>query len=242
MQIGYCLGACIILCSLFCKVLGQSSADEILASQREDLVHLYESQYGARIRTIPGAQHPGQYAYVQGNPFIIDRNWKVGTLQTTTDTFDPILLKYDIYADALVYAPNATSILMIRIPSHLVKRFTLQDRTFIHLPPTQDPDANQPEGYLETYYHGRLQVYGKWQNRIVKGNAGPFGRFDTQVTYYVVQEGVFYAIRNKKDLLAVCVDKKVEMKAYLKQNPIAFRSMEGGQLADAIAYYESLGL
>ena len=57
--------------------------------------------------------------------------------------------------------------------------------------------------------------------------------------YYILKDGVYYPIKNKKALLEILEDKKSETQQYIKRNKLRFKQFENDVLQTVI-YYDQL--
>ncbi len=101
-----------------------------------------------------------QYQSVQnGHPYFGDQNWVKSTVSTKYESFRNVLVKYDIYQDALImplYRKDGTFPVVLN--SQEVMSFTLNAYTFINL--------DNLIRRLRPYLHRVLRADFRWQAKI----------------------------------------------------------------------------
>jgi hypothetical protein len=214
----------------------------ILKHQAEELVSLSDYIFGKDVRLVNGRIYSQPYTKARGHPFMKSPEWMTGSVFVNGKNFSGVKLNYDIYQDCLVYlneSPEGNNMALL-LNKNQVRRFTVEEHSFITLNPSWKNSENQ---YFEILFEGKVSLFNKWTKTFESINSQEFpaGKFsDAKITRYLMKQNEFYKLSNRFDLFKLCADRKSEIKKYLRKHRISIRKGKDRQLAGLIEYYNSM--
>ncbi|MCG8309310.1 MAG: hypothetical protein MI975_18090 [Cytophagales bacterium] len=180
---------------------------------------------------------------VKGHQFFIEDYWEFGNVTYDSNTYDSIPLKYDIYEDLLLIENfNSDGFLSpIKLYSKNVREFNLHGYHFIWL--NRDSISGLREGFYNLMYHSnKIQVLVKRRKEIISSNEmnSVRNQFSQRDKYYIKKNGRYHKVRKKKTVLKVLVDRKKELKRFIRENHFLFKTNPDVQLVEVVKHYDSL--
>ncbi len=183
-----------------------------------------------------------QYQSVQnGYPYFGDQNWVKSTVSTKYESFRNVLVKYDIYQDALImplYRKDGTFPVVLN--SQEVMSFTLNAYTFINLDNLTADCSHTYTGYYELIFDGRLKLVAKWQKLMSDEDKMGGGKFDLVRTLFLIRDNNLYKLRRNSSLLKLFPDQKQAIRKYIREKQIYIDRSDDNRLKDLIKYIDQL--
>ncbi|MEL7531688.1 MAG: hypothetical protein AAFN10_10290 [Bacteroidota bacterium] len=217
-------------CSLFCLPLFAQDTDQ--AALRETL---------SQELLLNGKEYRHYYAKTKGNQYISEQTILEGKLWYEGVYYENLQLNYDIYNNLLFAAfVNESEKIYIILNQAKIQAFEFIGMRFVNL---QDSSiAGLPGGIYEEFFRQgerRLMIkHRKVLTKDVDTLEGTLQKFDRKTIYYLIEGGVVYQIKNKKDLIEALGEDE-GFARFLKENKIKLRKRRDDfefNLAKALKY------
>ena len=207
----------------------------------ENLIGLYRTSIGLQAGLYNGPLYePYTRQFVSGHQFFnIDSSTK-GSVTYDGLGYYNIPMRYDIVRDEIIiWHPNG-------FPVNLIKQkldsFTLFDQRFIKIENIKGAAGLDSIGYYQQLYSSPdISVFVKRKKLLqeVTGRTSIETSIYSRDFYYILKDGNYYPIKNRKALLEILKDKKSETQQYIKRNKLRFKEFEKDVL-ETVSYYDQL--
>jgi hypothetical protein len=182
-----------------------------------------------------------QYAFVKGDQFLFSKDLLAGTVSVSGKTYNNLSLNYDIYNDEILISTNRGTI--IQLNKEIVDSFTLNlDNKTYRFFNTETDKLDNIKGYVKVLYKGKSFLYVKYKKEIqplaVDDKYDLF--FRTYRVYFVKGDNV-NQISSKNELLKVLMERKAQVKDFMKKNKLKVTIKDPESFIPVIRYYDSLG-
>lgn len=241
------IGYWILFGALFSSTfLAAQSPEELVALQQQKLAIIYAQEYGDMGKLIHGKVYEDYYTAAKGNPFWLSAEWTLGSLRAKQVYYPELLLRYDAYQDALVFAADMIEETFIWVNENQVISFGIRGRQFRYLGRGKEEAALKAAdlnpGYFELLYEGKSTLYVKREKlfRPYRDTYEYTGEFYENSVYLLWRNQTCWIIKGKRDVLQFTQDHQTEMEPYIKQQGIRFGSISDDQWIELISYYDSL--
>jgi hypothetical protein len=180
------------------------------------------------------------YASVKEDQFLFTNEFLPGRVTMNGKTYNTPKLRYDILNDEIMTVTDKGHILQLN--KEMVENFTLTYRFRIYNFTKTLPDSlSKVSGYFNVLYKGRSSLYMRFYKEISKRGPGKnYEDFVQAEKVYIIKDGIFHQVRNKRDLKRIVSDKKDEIKAYLKENRIMISGKSPDTYVPVLEYYDTL--
>jgi len=233
-----CCFALIFLCQI---ASAQSESDSLVYENAvASLGNRFYQGVGEQSRLYNGLVYDSYDSSIKGSPYLDDIDtWRAGSVIYDGEDFSNVSMIYDLYTDQLVVMlfNHASPLALI---AEKVTAFDLHDRHFVRI-----VNTNLKTGYYEQLYGGRSQVLKKIE-KLLKSASGSTGRSRYFVLahdvpdYFIKKGNTYYKVGTRNDVLDLLIDKKKELKQYIKDKHIQFDDFPEQSLALLTKYYDSL--
>ena len=227
---------------IYLPLFGQGVADTSFRQKAiENLIGLYRTSIGLQAGLYNGPLYePYTRQFVSGHQFFnIDSSTK-GSVSYDGLGYYNIPMRYDIVRDELIIRhPNG-------FPVNLIKQkldsFTLFDEHFVKIENIKGAGGLDSIGYYHQLYSSPSISFLARRRKFMQEVTG---RTSIETTiysrdfYYILKDGNYYPIKNKKALLEILKDKKSETQQYIKRNRLRFKQFEEDVL-ETVSYYDQL--
>ncbi|MEM7369669.1 MAG: hypothetical protein AAF587_13785 [Bacteroidota bacterium] len=227
-------------------LLGQPISTAILQDQKAALEQQYALTHGSLANWLNGREYNFTFPFSYGHPFWETNEWTIGNLSTTFHTYPSVLIKYDAYFDALVFAADLVRGNIIWVNPDQVISFVLRGKTFVYYGRGTEKEQLKAvklfPGYFELLYDGptRLLVKRAKYLKPIQNDLDKTDEFGENSRRYLIRDHVFHLIRGKGDFLRFAAAHKEEMSQYIKERNLRFRIISDAQFVALVAYYDSL--
>jgi len=180
------------------------------------------------------------YASVKEDQFLFTNEFLPGQVTMNGQTFNTPRLRYDIMNDEIMTVTDKGHILQLN--KEMVGNFTMTYRFRIYNFTKSDPDnLSKVSGYFNVLYSGRTSLYVKYYKEIsIRGPGKNYEDFVQGDRVYIIKDGIFHQVRNNRDFKKILSDKKIEIKAYLKENRILISRKSPDTYVPVLEYYDTL--
>jgi hypothetical protein len=129
----------------------------------------------------------------------------------------------------------------INLVKEKVAWFELDGHRFVNLRPSASGSVIKP-GYYDELYKGKVSLFmkrlktsePKIENSTVYLKAYP------KSSFYLLKDGNYLLVKNKKELLRLLQDKRAALNQYIRRNRIKFRTMPETAMTSVVSFYDQL--
>lgn len=179
----------------------------------------------------------GEYTPLKDeHPFYLSDDWIYGSVLYDGQFYDSIMLQYDIASDQLVIESHmyGTQIQLIKSKVH---SFTLEDRKFVNL------DSSSMNGFYEVLYNGETKVLAKHIKRLQErvSSAEITREFEEKNKYYLLVNGEYVLVKNKKSALKALRSHKKELQQKYQALSVNVKKQPERQIVILAELNDSIG-
>jgi hypothetical protein len=177
---------------------------------------------------------------VKEDQFLFSKDFLQASLTMKGQTFTNVNIRYDIYNDEIQMPLDSGRILQIN--KEMVDSFSLpfQNKVYKFIRTPKD-NFSGPSGYVNIIYKGKSALEVKYLKKIdrpkIEGKEDNFYQLNR---VYFVKDGLFYQVKNKKDLYSVLREFKKQLRDYMKKNKIRVSKNLPESFIPVIRYYDSI--
>lgn len=174
-----------------------------------------------------------------GHPYYFNDDWEEGFVYYDGQLYEHVLLRYNILEDNLLI-DHAQSHATIKMNIEKIKYFGINKHTFVWL--ESDPGNTIEEGFYDLLYSDKSKVYARrYKTTIdIAEEKVMEVKFVDKIKLFLVRGDKYYTITNKNSALNAFGDFKSQMKKFISQDKINFRSDLEAALIAMTAYYDEL--
>lgn len=172
-----------------------------------------------------GKEYRHYYPRTKGKPYIAEKSILTGNLWYEGVYYEDLQLNYDIYNNLLfvAFVSNNEKLYLI-LNQAKIQAFEFIGMRFINL---SDSSYQSLTGgiYEEAFRQGERHLLIKHKKSLTKEVdtlAGTLQKFDRKTIYFLVEKGVVYNIRGKKDLIRA-LGENPQLERHLKENKLKLR-------------------
>jgi hypothetical protein len=183
------------------------------------------------------------------DPTIIDNayfenvnTWSKGSVIYDGYVYNNASLLYDLYTDQLVML-FYNKFLKIALITEKIRSFDLLDHHFIYLKNDPSNPNSLNTGFYANLYEGKIKVFARYSKSIQHSSniSGTItSTFTPNTDYYIFKDGKYYKTNGQGSFLDVLKNHKKEIKQFLKNNKIIFKTSPELSMTAIAAYYDSL--
>ena len=180
-------------------------------------------------------------AHPQDNhPFFLENRWSEGEVTLDYEVFNRVLMKFNIHADDLRFSlPLASrSVFVLPHPSR-IESFKVQDHHFIRISTSDNYQDLPGEGFYEVLFESGVKCLVK-HSKFLRYSSSGTDQYEPSERRYILNDGRFFSIRGRKDVLKALEDHEEEIKQYLRDNKIYIKGSGQDGLIDILRYYSML--
>lgn len=235
----------LIICFVAVLVSGkaQNNIQDTATTTPAIIVHagdVYNPFIEKQSRLYNGVEHLGYSFKIKGHAYFLQKELQTGTIVYDELAFTNVPMLYDLLKDQVVIQ-HFNRFTKIGLVSEKVKEFTLFNHHFIRLKADSLSASPLLTGFYDEMYTGRVTVLVKRVKYIEETIKDELEReFQPQDLYFIKKEGVYYAVKNYKGLLAILKDRSREVKQYLRRNKIKYRKGPENAIVKATVYYDTI--
>lgn len=218
----------------------------LLGQQKVELdeIHDYSSYIlGTSPFLVNGWKYSPEHFNAAGNPHFYDTEWRQGSVKIGKDTFNDLVLSYNLQMDAVVLKKTLKDgqIAYIMLNKDFIDSFTIEQHLFINTEKLFP--LVKMAGFAELIYSGEFLLIIKHKKSFV-GNfsaSTPNGSFSRQSSVmYLMRDNSLNKVTSKKSLLTLFPDHKKEINTYISKQKIRFKTAGNSQLEQLMEYCDGL--
>ncbi len=233
--------SCILFfCSLYTSIRAQPAGKDSLATRAAyyNALQVYHKYLTPETGLYRGSEYV-QYAYSlkEGHPYFDDGHMQKGAVLYNGILYENIPLLYDLVKEQVVIDDSYNNYTIFLINGQ-VDYFTIKAHLFIYFRDTLNPSAPR-RGFYEQLYQDRIALYKKEKKVIQEDlSSGKLERnIEASASYYLKKGTAWYAVNNKKSLLAALDDRRREAKKFIRKNGLNVRRDKENTLLKVTAWY-----
>ncbi len=177
---------------------------------------------------------------VVDNQFLFSARFLTATVIMNGYSFDSLPVLYDIYNDQII-TPGSDGTLL-QLNKEMVEGFdlTYQLRKYRFEKISADT-VRGFYGYINVLYKGRVSFYLKYKKAIALLEVDDkYDKFYQVEKMFLLKNGVVYPVKNRRDLLKVMDDRKLQVRAYIRKNGLKISKQDPDTFVPVIKYYDGL--
>ncbi len=194
---------------------------------------------------INGKEYIPYYFKCKIRPLLFEEKKRSGSLVFNKRKYNNLALEYDTYLDQLIYFDSSKLIndrlFKIALNKDPVDCFSLIFRddsmTFRYFTSVKDRTFNVPDGFYEVVYDGESKFLIKHQSFLLEKD-GVYEYSYTPAEY--VRAGKSYSrLRSGRGFLKLFGNESDQVRKFMRENGIHFRSAGKHEIAAVLKYYDS---
>ncbi len=223
----------------FAQSVQQDTA--FLASSIIQTKKIYSHAAQGQAQLYNGTDYADYKSYKDEHPYFISDDWELCKVEYSGESFENVPILYNISTDKVIsehfYSSNKMQLI-----SELIGSFTFQNRKFVRLIEDPSKASTVKTGFYEVLYNGKTKAYAKRIKAFQKTVSFEelIVSFDEKNRYYIYKNDVYFEVSSKGSILQVLSDKKQELKHFLKENHIRFKSDKEKALVAMTTYYDTI--
>jgi hypothetical protein len=181
-----------------------------------------------------------QYSRVTGDQFFLTDTYIKGSVTFNGRKFGNLDLMYDIYSDELILSVESYPVIFMN--KEMVDSFSLKfgNRTY-HIINTGTDTLNVLKGYVSILYKGPSTLYVKYVKKIQPlADDGKYDLFYQEHLVYLRKGVEIIQVTGKKKLMNLLVDKKKDIRDYLKRTRINVTQKDPFTFIPLLEFYDSI--
>ena len=222
-------------------VMAQQAADTVFRGQAiENLIRFYHQSIGFHAELYNGPQPEPYLSFTEGDPYFKTSTFSSGTVGYNGLIYREVPILYDLVRDELIIRHpqgDAFSVTMEKVDS-----FSFSGHYFIKLKIDSTTSPLTKSSFYEKVFAGRIMLLAR-NRKFIQEQSGTTS-FERKIyernQYYLLKDGKYYPVKNKKSLLAVLKDKRNELQHYIRKNNLEFRDNIKAYMTQVVAYYDQL--
>lgn len=207
----------------------------------QERIKLYTETIGGQAQLYNGSQYREPYRTGDSHPFFESEDWLTGYVIYDSERYNDVPLLFDIMLENLV-TEHPYSGDQIALINERLTEFSLGSHIFVKLKGKDYKNSLPRDGFYEILYKGPTTFIGLHQkNRREAIESHEINiYFDTRDRYFILKDGVFFPVRNKKSVLNLLKDEKIGLRQFAKKNKLNFRIHREESLAKLAAQYDAI--
>lgn len=232
----------LLLALLFSSAFAQESQVLDLSSvQLDHLSGIYSESVQSESRFINGSEYRDSYGRANGHQFFLSENWHTGSLVMDGKRYRQLSLRYDIYADQLIYNHiHESGIYAIKLNSFKIDSFLISGHRFCKINSGASPGEGIHPGFYELISAGHASFYQKWQKRYNDPTQNSPGEFVLDKELYILNQDIYHKISRKPGLIKALDDREKEIRDFIKEKHLYIGSGDVSTIKQVVDYYNSL--
>ena len=222
----------ILLALFFIPILATAQTGKLLpenqtfASSDAGLFREYSREISGGAAIFNGPQYTPADPSVAGHPFFQSKTYEYGSITYLGQVYDSLVMAYDVSRDqiSLVYPTDSSFFAIIPVKQR-ISHFSIHGHEFVNIQDTDDsPGLNEP-GYYDVLFDGDHKIICRRQKEPLPYRQGDYlYRFESKDQYYIRLDGRYRVIRSAKSIYQRFREDRKELKRYVRDNRLNFRT------------------
>ena len=183
-----------------------------------------------------------KYMYRTSNhPYLDTEQFRIGTLSVDGCVYHNVAMRLNQDVEELVIlSPNR--IFSVLVPREHIDYATIDSLYIVYRKPVSADGRDMPEGYYVRMYNGETQVWKRkvsfLTSRIVDQKVDYL--FESNVKRYILVDGTYYPVTNKRSVLKLFASQKKELKRMMRSTGLKYKDDPEKAIVAIARYYEEL--
>ncbi len=219
----YCVLFSLILSDYTCfSQSGDSPSPDSLYRQSDSAFRsIYFNAVAGSAQLYHGGKYDVEQKHADGSPFYLSDIMRTGSVTYQGTWYGPLKLYYDLTTDELVLS-NYLHDDIVTLSSDKIDSFSVGSHVFVNF---RNKENGLPKkGFYEVLYAGDPGVYVRREKKFYFGTGYQVNRYAEFNSYFIRNNGVFYKVEGKSDMLEVFNDQRDAMKSYIHSSKPDFKS------------------
>lgn len=202
----------------------------------------YRTAIGVHAHLYNGPEyHVPVKSHVKGHQFYQDKIYQNGNVKYDGAWFEDVPMLYDLMQDELVIVNHGSGQAQ-RLVKSRVEAFKLYDHNFIRLQADSTTGLSIQPGFYDLLYSGELQVLMKREKTLFEraSTEGMEGEYRDASKFYLVKDGVYHPVSNKRSVMRVLQDQKKPLNKFASANKLRFNKERENAIVKTAEHYDSL--
>ena len=242
----------LLLCSQFLLFATYEASSQVtIKDQRNQLLHenvsyLAKKQsdfFNINREFVNGRLHIPRLLY-NTHPYFSGNAWKTGRITYKNRIFEisDKRLKYDLYADELIYL-NITdsSSYSIELNKEFIPLFFIENHEFQVLDDIETKKIKKYEiGYYEVLYNGKTKLYKRWKKEPEIDNTKMKTAYLESSFMLVKKDEQYFEINSLLKLKALLRDRRKEVAKFISNVIVPLNTSTEEKMISILEYYDSI--
>ncbi|MCA6073985.1 hypothetical protein [Fulvivirga sedimenti] len=207
-----------------------------------ELFNRYSQSVNGGAAIYNGPEYKGADPTIAGHPYFLNKNFQFGSVQYMGYTYDSLIIGYNIVQDQLILVyPRDDAFFAIVPRKDRINYFSLLGHHFVQI---KDLPAGLPdEGFYDVLYDGTTKILArrsKIQAAYQEGNY--LFEYKLNDQYFLWKDGRFHTIRTRAALYQLFKEDKREIKKFIRDENIDFKTYPDGYFQKLGPYLDQLQL
>lgn len=176
------------------------------------------------------------------HPFFLDNLWVEDSVYSSGAFTGKEIIKYNLLTDnVIILLETKGASYPVSINRSAILKFSVNGHHFVHISdlPVQN-QARLVPGYYEVLYTKNTGFYVRWTKSREINKQTLQNEYKQEIRCYIRKDGLFYLIRNNRDLLEVLNDRRDDVKSFMRDNRLRFTPVKRGNAIRVLEYYDNL--
>ncbi len=239
----YFLFICLFLNSiLFNHVTAQQLNDTAFYKQSiSNILALYKSEISENLHLYNGTEYAAEGHGAKGFPYFESDSLLTGNIYYDGQLYQNINMHYDLVTDEVIIN-DYTQNFPIMLVSEKINYFSVLNHLFINIITDNNEASFMKTGFYDEILSGKISLLAKREKQLqLSANAADNDAKYSQYNYYFIEiNNTLKPIEGEHSILDLLIDKRDQLKKYIRSNKINFKKDLENSLIKTVKYYNQL--
>jgi hypothetical protein len=226
------------------NAISQSSAEDssFYREAISNVVKIYHHSLGEQLGIYNGPRYLQHPTLNQGHAYFNSSSLEYGTVVYDGILYDSVRLLYDEVKDELV-TEDFSQTNFVQLIKQRTSAFTIREHRFVRIDEGTAHASGISSGFYEVLYDGKSRVLKQETKKIteqVMFGGAPGKVIETKLNYFILHEGRYHRIKNKRSLLESFSQNKQDLNAFIRKQDLSFKKNADKFLIAVAAFYDQL--
>jgi hypothetical protein len=224
----------------FVFICATSSGQGSFDSSMQDAVSVYNHVAGVNSHLYNGTAYTDYDHRIKGDPFFASTYFADGSIVYDGIFYAHVQMFYDLlHDDVVIKNYNGLPLVLVK---DKISSFDFAGSRFVRLVADSAEAGGKINGFYEVLFDGNIKLFAKRKKEVIEKINLQFSEiyFMQSNAYFVLNNGVFYPVSDKRSVLYAMKDKRSQVKKFLHDNKIKFKKNTEAELVRASTYYDGL--
>jgi hypothetical protein len=184
----------------------------------------YTSAVRSQSHLYNGSQYIDYNQQENEHPFHLSDDWMTGWIEYDGEHYENVSILYDIAADKVIIEHFAGA--FIELITTKVTAFGIKGHLFRKISKGDDSRGLIAEGFYEILYDKKTKAVARYEKQFEETIVSLELKrdFSEKSRYYIIRNNTFYPANSKRAILQIFSDKKKEIRRFIRDNGIDFKT------------------